>query len=160
MTNNSLNENISSYYQRNRWNKYGNSYYLMPKDDVPMAVLNNPTRFLIVTFDQKDNYIVIGNQRYYLNKFNSIKCTPNDRVRTAIVDLDALNETKVYPFKSKYRNKYTTEFRNFDELRSLAKDQWKHGGTPWVRQQAVYDRKTNECRYYYELSCGKDHQFN
>lgn len=157
---NHMNRGIKQYYQRNRQNKYGNSYYVMAKDKAPLNVLNDPSRFLITTFDQKDNYIVVGDCRYYLNQINSIKCTQNERVRIAIVDLNELTKTKTYPFKSQYRNRFTVEFRTFDELRSLAKSQWKVGGTPWIRQQAVYNKVTGKCKYLYELSCKQLDQFN
>lgn len=150
-----LTKGINQYYQRNRQNKYGNSYYLTVKDKAPLDVLNDHSRFLITTFDGKDNYIVVGDCRYYLNQINSIKCTQNERIRIAIVDLNELTKTKSYPFKSQYRNKFTVEFRTFDELRSLAKGQWEAGGTPWIHQQAVYNKDTGKCRYLYELSCGK-----
>ena len=77
---NHMNRGIKQYYQRNRQNKYGNSYYVMAKDKAPLNVLNDPSRFLITTFDQKDNYIVVGDCRYYLNQINSIKCTQNERI--------------------------------------------------------------------------------
>lgn len=157
---NYMNQGINQYYQRNRQNKYGNSYYLMAKDDAPLEVLNDHSRFIIIAFDQADRYIVVGNQRYYLTKDNAIKCTQHQKIRLAIVDLTALVKAKSYPFDNKFRHKYTAIFKDFTELKSLAIDQWNEGGTPWIRQQAVYNKETGKCKYLYELSCKQLDQFN
>lgn len=148
-----LNKGIEEYYQRNRQNKYGNSYYLMTKDDISLEVLNDHNRFIIIAFDQADRYIVVNNQRYYLTKENSIKCTQHQKIRIAIVDLTVLAKAKSYPFDNKFHHKYTAIFKDFDELRSLAQEQWQAGGSPWVHQQAVYNKETGKCKYLYELSC-------
>lgn len=155
-----LTKGIERYYQRNRQNKYGNSYYLMAKDDVPAEVLNDHSRFIIVAFDQADKYVVINNRRYYLTKSNSIKCTQHQKIRVAIVDLIALAKAKSYPFDNKFRHKHTAIFKDFVELKSLANEQWEAGGTPWVHQQAVYNKETGKCKYLYELSCKQLNQFN
>lgn len=155
-----LSKGIEQYYQRSRQNKYGNSYYLMAKDDAPLEVLNDHSRFIIIAFDQADRYIVVDNQRYYLTKENSIKCTQHEKIRLAVVDLVALAKAKSYSFDTKFRHKYTAIFKDFTELKSLANDQWNEGGTPWIRQQAVYSKKTGNCKYLYELSCKKLDQFN
>lgn len=45
-------------------------------------------RFVIVAFDKQDNYLVINDKRYYLNKYNAIRGTDKIQQRVALVDID------------------------------------------------------------------------
>ena len=81
-------QGIQRYYQRTRQGEYGNNYYIEPRETCPLYVLNSDDRFVVVTFDRDDNYVVVDNKRYYLNKYNSIKATDKIQQRVAVVDLD------------------------------------------------------------------------
>ncbi|WP_242362067.1 hypothetical protein [Limosilactobacillus antri] len=143
---------INRYYVRTQQNEYGNTYYLEPRETCPIDVLNDQERFIVVTFDKDDDYIVVNNKRYYLNRYNSIKATANVDQRLAIVDLNELQKSKSYDFSSKFKRSYTAMFKNFDELRNLAKIQYQSNGCPFFKQVAVYNKDTNKCKYVYEPS--------
>lgn len=145
-------QGIQRYYQRTQQGKYANTYYLEPKETCPMDVLNNPQRFVIVTFDKLDGYIVVNNKRYYLTRYNSIKGTDHVRSRIAVVDLHELKNSKAYDFDNKFCRRYTTRFKDFDELRELAKQQWLENGAPYIKQTAMYNENTKKCSYYYTPS--------
>lgn len=145
-------QGIQRYYQRTKQGEYGNNYYIEPRETCPLYVLNSDDRFVIVTFDRDDNYIVVNNKRYYLNKYNSIKATDKISQRVAIVDLDELQKSKAYPFSSKFSHRFTSKFESFDELRHLAMKQYESNGIPYVKQLAQYDEKTTKCSYIYEPS--------
>ena len=158
MTNNKEEKNlkgIQHYYTRTRQGSHGNNYYLEPKQTCPVDVLNDKERFVILTFDKDDDYIVINNQRYYLNKYNSIKATDKIQQRVAIVDLKELKKSKPYKYDKKFDHEHTAKFDNFDELEKLAKQQWLVNGAPYVKQVALYNEKDKACRYYYEPSCDR-----
>lgn len=146
---------IQRYYQRTRQNQYGNCYYVEPREDCPLDILNRDDRFVILSFDKRDGYIVINNKRYYLSKYNAIRCTDKTENRVAIIDLDELESDKSYDYDNKFKHQYTTEFANFDELRSLAKMQYEVNGSPYIKQRAIYNRKTGKCKYLYEPSCDR-----
>ena len=95
-------QGIQRYYQRTRQGQYGNTYYIEPREDCPLDVLNDCERFVIVNFDKLDNYLVINSKRYYLNRFNSVKGTDKVASRVAVVDLKELKKSKAYDFDSKY----------------------------------------------------------
>lgn len=145
-------QGIQRYYQRTRQSEYGNTYYIEPRETCPLYVLNSDDRFVIVAFDRDDNYIVVNNKRYYLNKYNSIKATDKISQRVAVIDLDELQKSKAYPFSSKFSHRYTSSFKSFDELRHLAMKQYESNGVPFVKQLAQYDEKTATCSYIYEPS--------
>ena len=145
-------QGIQRYYQRTIQGEHGNTYYIEPRESCPLYVLNSDDRFVIVTFDKDDNYIVIDNKRYYLNKYNSIKATDKIQQRVAIVDLDELQKSKAYPFSSNFSHRFTSTFESFDELKKLAMKQYESNGVPFVKQVAVYDEKTAQCSYVYEPS--------
>ena len=158
MTNNKEEKNlkgIQHYYIRTRQGAHGNNYYLEPKQTCPVDVLNDKERFVILTFDKDDDYIVINNKRYYLNKYNSIKATDKIQQRVAIVDLKELKKSKSYKYDKKFDHEHTAKFANFDELEKLAKQQWLVNGAPYVKQVAMYNQKEQRCRYYYEPSCDR-----
>ncbi|MCQ5120493.1 hypothetical protein, partial [Coprococcus eutactus] len=75
-----------------------------------------------------DNYIVVNNKRYYLNKYNSIKATDKIQQRVAVIDIDELQKSKTYDYNRKFKHKYTAEFRSFDELKRLAMQQYEING--------------------------------
>lgn len=110
-------------------------------------------RFVILTFDKEDDYIVVNNRRYYLNKTTAIKATADIKSRVAIVDLSELAHAKSYPFEAKYKRQYTTQFESFDELKQLAQQQWLVNGAPYIKQVAQYNSTTKKTKYYYEPSC-------
>ena len=85
---------ISRYYHRRRLDQHGASYYVEPRELCPLSVLNDEDRFLVVTFDHDDDYLVIANHRVYLTPTNSIKCTSNVECRLAVIDLDELEHAK------------------------------------------------------------------
>lgn len=145
-------QGIQRYYQRTVQGEYGNNYYIEPKETCPLYVLNSDDRFVIITFDKDDNYIVVDDKRYYLNKYNSIKCTDKIQQRVAIVDLDELQKSKGYPFSVRFSHRYTSSFKSFDELRHLAMSQYERNGIPYIKQLAQYDEKTAKCSYVYEPS--------
>lgn len=146
---------IQRYYTRTLQNKHGNTYYVEPSDNCPLDVLNQNDKFLILTFDKRDKYIVVDSKRYYLNKYNSIKCTDKRDCRVAIVDLDELEKSKGYDYKDDFKHQYTSIFASFDELRTLAREQYNVNGSPYIKQIAVYSKDTDSCTYYYEPSCDR-----
>lgn len=158
MTNNNVEKSlkgIQRYYTRTYQGAQGNNYYIEPKDTCPIDVLNDKERFVILTFDKNDDYIVIDNQRYYLNKYNAIKATDKIQQRVAVVDLKELKKSKPYKYDKKFDHEHTAKFASFDELEKLAKQQWLTNGSPYVKQVAMYNQKEQRCRYYYEPSCDR-----
>lgn len=145
-------QGIQRYYQRTRQGEYGNNYYIEPRETCPLYVLNSDDRFVVVTFDRDDNYVVVDNKRYYLNKYNSIKATDKIQQRVAIVDLDELQKSKGYPYSDKFSHRYTSVFESFDELKHLAMSQYERNGIPYVKQLAQYNENTATCSYVYEPS--------
>ena len=145
-------QGIQRYYQRTKQGEFGNTYYIEPRETCPLCVLNSDDRFVIVAFDRDDNYIVVDNKRYYLNKYNSIKCTDKIKQRVAVIDLDELQKSKGYPYSSNFKHKYTSEFRSFDELKHLAMVQYERNGVPFVKQITQYDKNTGKISYIYEPS--------
>lgn len=143
---------ISRYYHRRRLDQHGASYYVEPRELCPLSVLNDEDRFLVVTFDHDDDYLVIANHRVYLTPTNSIKCTSNVECRLAVIDLDELEHAKKYDFDDKFAHTYTNIFDSMDELRQIARDQYTQGGSAWIKQSALYDAKTDRCSYYYSTS--------
>lgn len=143
---------IEKYYTRTRQGKYGNSYYLEPSNMCPISVLQDQKRFVVLTFDKADNYLVIAGKRYYLNRHNALKCTDKISRRVAIVDLKSLKKSKGYPFNAKYRHEHTLEVDSFATLEAEAQRQYSFNGSPYVRQIAQYDKVSNECSYTYEPS--------
>lgn len=147
-------QGIQRYYQRTKQGEFSNTYYIEPRETCPLCVLNSDDRFVIVAFDRDDNYIVVDNKRYYLNKYNSVKCTDKISQRVAVVDLDELQKSKAYPYSSNFKHKYTSEFRSFDELKHLAMVQYERNGVPFVKQITQYDKNTGKISYIYEPSFG------
>lgn len=145
-------QGIQRYYTRTVQGEYANNYYIEPKETCPLYILNSDDRFVVVTFDKDDNYIVVNNKRYYLNKYNSIKATDKISQRVAVVDLDELQKGKPYDFNPNFSHRYTSSFESFDELRHLAMKQYESNGVPYVKQVAVYNEKTATCSYVYEPS--------
>lgn len=143
---------IARYYHRRRLDRHGASYYVEARELCPLDVLNQPNRFLVVTFDQADDYIVIANKRVYLTPENSIKCTSNIECRLAVIDLDELEHSKQYDYDDKFAHTYTNYYDSMDELRQIARDQYANGGAVWIKQSALYDAKTDRCSYYYSTS--------
>ena len=145
-------QGIQRYYTRTVQGEYANNYYIEPKETCPLYILNSDDRFVVVTFDKDDNYIVVNNKRYYLNKYNSIKATDKISQCVAIVDLDELQKGKPSDFNPNFSHRYTSSFESFDELRHLAMKQYESNGVPYVKQVAVYNEKTATCSYVYEPS--------
>lgn len=145
-------QGIQRYYTRTVQGEFGNTYYIEPRETCPLHVLNSDDRFVIVTFDRDDNYIVVNNKRYYLNKYNSIKVTDKIQQRVAIVDLDELQKSKGYPFSDRFSHRFTSKFESFGELKRLAMKQYETNGIPFVKQIAQYDDNTAKCSYIYEPS--------
>lgn len=145
-------QGIARYYQRTQQGQYGNCYYIEPRETCPMDVLNDQSRFVVVTFDKLDGYIVVAGKRYYLTRRNSIKGTDKVSSRVAVVDLKELAKTKPYDFDAKFARRYTTRFKDFNELKELAKQQWLENGSPYVKQTAMYNENTKKCSYYYSPS--------
>lgn len=143
---------ISAYYQRQVLNKHGNTYLITPRATVPMDVINNKKRFVILAIDPNDDYVVVAGKRYYLNKYNSMKCTKAVTPRIVLVDINQLKQTKAYAFDSKYARKYTLKFDSWQQLEQTAEEQWNAGGTPWVKQVAIWNKETQSCTYTYRLS--------
>ena len=143
---------IERYYSRTQQGTHGNNYYLEPSDMCPISVLQEKRRFVILTFDKQDGYIVIAGKRYYLNRHNSLKCTDKTARRVAVVDLKALKKSKGYPFNAKYRHEHTLEVDSFATLEAEASRQYSFNGLPYIRQIAKYDAKSNVCSYLYEPS--------
>lgn len=148
-------QGIQCYYQRTVQGEHANNYYIEPRETCPLYVLNSDDRFVVLTFDRNDNYVVVDNKRYYLNKYNSIKCTDKIKQRVAVVDLDELQKSKTYDYDSDFKHKYTAEFRSFEELKKLAMKQYEMNGVPYVKQIAQYNDKTGIISYIYEPSFRK-----
>lgn len=145
-------QGIQRYYTRTVQGEYANNYYIEPRETCPMYILNSDDRFVVISFDKDDNYIVVDNKRYYLNKYNSVKATDKIQQRVAVVDLDELQKSKAYPYSSKFSHRYTSKFESLDELKKLAMKQYETNGIPFVKQIAVYNEKTAKCSYVYEPS--------
>lgn len=143
---------IQRYYHRLVQNQHGNSYYVTPRDDCPLEVLNDSERFVVITFDADDNYIVVNNMRHYLTKNVAMKGTNKIRQRVAVVDIKELAKTKGYVYKEKFARKYTFRVDSFEQLKSVARQQYQSNGSPFFKQVALYDKETNTCRYKYEPS--------
>ena len=145
-------QGIQRYYQRTKQSEYGNTYYIEPRESCPIYILNSDDRFVLVTFDKDDNYIVVNNKRYDLNKYNSIKATDKIQQRVAVVDIDELQKSKAYPFSDRFSHRFTSKFESFDELKRLAMKQYETNGIPYVKQLAQYNEETATCSYVYEPS--------
>lgn len=145
-------QTISQFYERKSLNKFGNTYVIQPRANAPLDVLNSDDRFVVLCFDRDDNYIVIANKRYYLDRNNAIKCTDKIRQRVALVDIDSLEHSHTYDFDNKFARAYTAQFRDFDELRKLAKQQYSASGTVSIKQIATYDTVSKKCTYSYQPS--------
>lgn len=145
-------QGIQRYYTRTQQGEFANTYYIEPRETCPLYILNSDDRFVVITFDKDDNYIVVDNKRYYLNKYNSIKCTDKIKQRVAVLDLDELQKSKAYPYSDRFSHSFTSSFESFDELKRLAMQQYERNGIPFVKQVAVYDEKTAQCSYVYEPS--------
>lgn len=143
---------IERFYTRTKQGQYGNTYYIEPSDMCPINILQEKRRFVILTFDKQDGYIVVAGKRYYLNRHNSLKCTDRTARRVAVVDLQALKKSKGYPYDKKYRHEHTLEVDSFGTLESEAERQYSYNGLPYIRQIAKYDAKSNVCSYLYEPS--------
>lgn len=143
---------IQRFYTRTCQGSYGNNYYLEPGPMCPLDVLQDKKRFIVLTFDKADDYVVIDNQRYYLNKHNSLKCTDKRSCRVAVVDLKALKDSKPYPFKSEYKHEHTLIVDSFETLETEAARQYSYNGSPYVKQISKYNPKSNTCSCYYEPS--------
>lgn len=145
-------QGIQRYYTRTLQGEHGNNYYIEPRESCPVYILNSDDRFVVLTFDKDDNYIVVKNKRYYLNKYNSVKCTDKISQRVAVVDLDELQKSKGYPYSDRFSHRFTSKFESFDELKKLAMFQYERNGIPYIKQIAQYDEKTAKCSYIYEPS--------
>lgn len=143
---------IERFYKRTRQGKYGNCYYLEPSEMCPLDVLQDKRRFVVLTFDKVDDYIVVAGKRYYLNRWNALKCTDKTSRRVAVVDIKALKASKGYPYDAKYRHEHTLEVDNFSTLEAEAERQYSYNGLPYIRQVAKYGQKSNVCSYVYEPS--------
>lgn len=151
-TQNHRKSEIERFYTRTKQGKYGNCYYLEPSEVCPINIMQVRNRFVILTFDKTDGYIVVAGKRYYLNRHNSLKCTDKTARRVAVVDIEALKKSKGYPYESKYRHKHTLEVDSFSTLEEEAERQYSYNGLPYIRQIAKYDAKSNVCSYLYEPS--------
>ena len=143
---------IARFYHRRRIDSHDASYYVEPRELCPLSVLNQSDRFLVVTFDHDDDYLVIAGKRVYLTPANAIKCTSNLACRLAVIDLDELEHAKQYDYDEKFAHTYTNVFDSMDELRKIARDQYAKGGAVWIKQSALYDAKADRCDYYYSMS--------
>lgn len=150
--NNRQKSDIEKFYTRTKQGKYGNTYYIEPSELCPISVLQEKRRFVILTFDKNDGYIVVAGKRYYLNRHNALKCTDKTARRVAVVDLKELKSSKSYPFDVKYKHEHTLEVDSFGTLEAEAERQYSYNGLPYIRQIAKYDAKSNVCSYYYEPS--------
>lgn len=139
-------QGIQRYYHRLRQSESGLDYYIEPLENCPTSVLNRSDKFVILTFDKDDDYIVVNNKRYYLTKRVAIKATDKLQRRIAVVDIDELEQSKSYMFDEKFTRSNTFKVDSFDDLRALARDQFKINGAPYIKQLL----RSN--RYYYEPS--------
>lgn len=145
-------QGIQRYYTRTIQSEHGNTYYIEPRETCPLYILNSDDRFVVLAFDRDDNYIVVNDKRYYLNKYNSVKATDKIQQRVAVVDLDELQKSKGYPFSDRFSHRFTSKFESFDELKKLAMKQYESNGIPYIKQVAVYNEETATCSYIYEPS--------
>lgn len=139
-------QGIQRYYHRLRQSENGSDYYIEPRESCPINVLNRPDKFVILTFDKDDDYIVVNNQRYYLTKRVAVKATDKINRRIAVVDIDELEQSKPYTFKEKFTRQNTLKVDSFGQLRKLARDQFSTNGAPYVKQLL------RDNHYYYEPS--------
>lgn len=139
-------QGIQRYYHRLRQAGSGSDYYIEPRTSCPIDVLNKSDKFVILTFDKDDDYVVVNDHRYYLTKRVSVKATDKLQRRIAVVDLDELEQSKAYPFKEKFTRQNTLKVNSFDDLRALARDQYAVNGSPFIKQIL------RQNRYYYEPS--------
>lgn len=139
-------QGIQRYYHRLRQSETGSDYYIEPRTSCPIDVLNRQDKFVILTFDKDDDYIVVNDQRYYLTKRVAVKATDKLQRRIAVVDLDELEQSKAYPFKEKFTRQNTLKVDSFDDLRALAREQYAVNGSPFIKQIL------RQNRYYYEPS--------
>lgn len=139
-------QGIQRYYYRLRQSESGSDYYIEPRGNCPTSVLNRSDKFVILTFDKDDDYVVVNNKRYYLTKRVAIKATNKLQRRIAVVDIDELEQSKSYKFDEKFTRSNTFKVDSFDDLRALARDQFKTNGAPYIKQLL----RSN--RYYYEAS--------
>lgn len=139
-------QGIQRYYHRLRQSESGSDYYIEPRTSCPIDVLNQQDKFVILTFDKDDDYIVIDSKRYYLTKRVAVKATDKLQRRIAVVDLDELEQSKAYPFKEKFTRQNTLKVESFDDLRALARDQYAVNGSPFIKQIL------RQNKYYYEPS--------
>lgn len=137
---------INRYYHRLHQGGSGSTYYIEPRELCPVDVLNQPDRFVIVSFDRDDDYIVVNNERLYLTKQNSIKATNKTQRRIAVVDLDQLEQSKRYKYDEKFARRYTFTVDEFEDLRNLARSQYEQNGAPYIKQILTQNG------YYYEPS--------
>lgn len=143
---------ISQFYERKSLTKFGNTYVIQPRANAPLNILNTADRFVVLCFDRDDNYVVVANKRYYLDRSNSIKCTDKLQQRVALVDIDNLEHSHAYDFDKKFTRDFTAQFSDFDELRKLAKQQYSASGTVSIKQIAQYDAASKKCTYSYQPS--------
>lgn len=143
---------IQRYYYRQYQNEYHTAYYVTPRGNAPLDVLNESGRFIVLTFDKDDDYIVVSNRRYYLNSSNSIKATNNVSQRICVVDLTELESGKSYEYDKKFKRSHTAVFANFDELKRIAQGQYKFNGSPYFKQNATWDEKAKKNTYTYTPS--------
>lgn len=139
-------QGIQRYYHRLRQSESGSDYYIEPRESCPIDVLNKDNKFVILTFDKDDDYIVVNDHRYYLTKRVAIKATDKLQRRIAVVDIDELEQSKPYTFKEKFTRQNTLKVASFGDLRSLARDQYAVNGSPFIKQIL------RQNKYYYEPS--------
>lgn len=108
---------------------------------------------------KSDRYIVVAGNRYYLNYENSV--TGLDGTATLyLVDIDALEKSKAYPFNPKYDDDRededkSTKFDSFEDLRKLAKQQYIKAGNSIPTLRVYYtkcDAIINKCIWYYQVT--------
>lgn len=145
-------EGIKRYYTRTRQGSHGNCYYLEPSETCPIDVLQDKRRFVVLTFDKADDYIVVNSKRYYLNSRVAIKCTNKVDCRVAVVDLVELKKQKAYDWDSSYRHKHTLIASSFAQLEAEAERQYSFNGAPYVEQRAKFDPSKNACSYTFITS--------
>ncbi|MCZ0891712.1 hypothetical protein O0Z71_04550 [Ligilactobacillus saerimneri] len=125
---------IQRYYHRLRQSESGSDYYIEPRESCPINILNCDNKFAVITFDRDDDYIVVGNKRYYLTKQVAIKGTNKLQRRIAVIDIDEMEQSKSYKFDKKFTRQYTLKVDSFNQLRQLAMDQFEHNGAPFIKQ--------------------------
>lgn len=140
-------EGIKRYYTRTRQGSHGNSYYVEPSETCPIDILQDKRRFVVLTFDKADDYIVVNSKRYYLNSRVAIKCTDKVDCRVAVVDLAELKKQKSYDWDSSYKHKHTLIVGSFAQLEAEAERQYSFNGCPYVEQRATYIPDKNARSY-------------